>query len=178
MRKTLLTGAAIIGGSISFAHAQIPANPSEGQLVAPYGAAGNTSNNNNAWGTANTPTGSTAAGQLSAIRPPNVYALPTPGTIVIHMNGRVESDVAATFSTGNTGTTATGAPNGFKLNPVGVATDIRLYFGADGMAANALRYGAAIELWENFEGGTADSNPAAASNSGSANSSGQTVFVR
>jgi hypothetical protein len=178
MHRMLLTSVALLGGSISFAYAQTPANPSQGQLVAPYGAAGATSNNNNAWGTANTPTGSLAAGPLSTIRAPNVYAVPNPGTIVIHMNGRVESDVAATFSTGNTGTTATGAPNGYKLNPVGVASDIRLYFGADGLAANGLRYGGAIELWQNFEGGTADSNPAAASNSGSANSSGQTVFVR
>jgi hypothetical protein len=178
MRKTLLTGVALFGGCISFAHAQTPANPSQGQLAAPFGAAGATSNNNNAWGIANTPSGSLAAGQLSAIRPPNVYAVPKPGTLVIHMNGRVEADVAATFSTGNTGTTATGAPNGFKINPVGVASDMRLYFGADGLAANGLRYGGAIELWQNFEGGTADSNPAAVSNSGSANSSGQTVFVR
>ena len=178
MRRLLLTSAAVFTGSISFAHAQVPANPSQGQLVAPYGAGGSTSNNNNAWGTANTPTGSVAAGPLSTIRAPNVYAVPTPGTLVIHMNGRVEADLTANFSTGNTGTGPTGAPNGYKLNPVGVASDIRLYFGADGLSANGLRYGAAIELWQNFEGATGDSNPTNGANSGSANSSGQTVFVR
>ena len=104
--------------------------------------------------------------------------MPNPGTLVIHFNGRVEADVAANFTSVDKGTTATGQPNGYKLNPVGVASDIRLYFGADGLSTSGIRYGAAIELWQNFEGGTADSNPASASNSGSANSSGQTVFVR
>jgi hypothetical protein len=178
MRKILLASAAFLGGTVALAHAQAPANPVQGQLAAPYGSGGNTSNNNNAWGIANTPTGSVAAGPLSTIRAPNTYALPKPGTLVIHINGRVEADVAANFTSVDKGTTATGAPNGYKLNPVGVASDIRLYFGADGMAVNGLRYGAAVELWQNFEGGTADSNPASASNSGSANSSGQTVFVR
>jgi hypothetical protein len=178
MRRILLAGAVIVSGPALLAHAQVAPNPSQGQLAAPYGAGGNTSNNNNAWGTANTPTGSALAGSLSTIRAPNTYAVPAPGTLVIHMNGRVEADVAASFTSVDKGTTATGAPNGFKLNPVGVASDIRLYFGADGLATNGLRYGAAIELWQNFEGSTADSNPANSSNSGSANSSGQTVFVR
>jgi Gram-negative porin len=178
MRKILLASTVLLGGTLSLAHGQAPANPNQGQLAAPYGAGGNTNNNNNAWGTANTPTGSTAAGLLSTIRPPDVYAVPTPGTIVIHLNGRVESDVAANFTSVDRGTNANGTPNGFKVNPVGVAGDIRLYFGVDGKAANGMRFGAATELWQNFEGGTADSNPAAASNSGSSNSSGQTVFVR
>jgi Gram-negative porin len=178
MRRILLAGAAFVAGTASLAHAQAPANPTQGQLAAPYGAGGNTSNNNNAWGIANTPTGSIAAGPLSTFRAPNTYAVPTPGTLVIHLNGRVEADVAANFTSVDKGTTATGTPNGSKLNPVGIASDIRLYFGADGLAANGIRYGGAVELWQNFEGGTADSNPAAASNSASANSSGQTVFVR
>jgi hypothetical protein len=180
MRKVLLASAALLGGTVSLAHAQSTAvaNPTQGQLIAPYGAGGNTSNNNNAWGTANTPTGSVAAGPLSTLRAPNTYAVPTPGTLVIHLNGRVEADVVANFTSVDRGTNANGTPNGYKLSPVGVASDIRLYFGADGMAANGVRYGAAVELWQNFEGGTADSNPASSSNSGSANSSGQTVFVR
>jgi hypothetical protein len=178
MRKILLASAALLTGTVSLAYAQAPANPMQGQLAAPYGAGGNTSNNNNAWGIANTPTGSAAAGPLSTIRAPNTYAVPAPGTLVIHLNGRVEADVAANFTSVDKGTTATGQPNGFKVNPVGVASDIRLYFGADGLSTTGIRYGAAIEVWQNFEGGTADSNPANASNSGSSNSSGQTVFVR
>jgi hypothetical protein len=178
MRKLLLASAALVGATVPLAYAQSPANPMQGQMAAPYGAGGNTSNNNNAWGIANTPTGSTAAGPLSTIRAPNTYVVPTPGTVVIHVNGRVETDVAADFTSVDKGVNANGTPNGYKLNPIGVAADLRLYFGVDGMAANGLRYGAATELWENFEGSTADSNPASASNSGSANSSGQTVFVR
>ncbi len=179
MRRILLASAALIGSAISPSYAQSPpANPLQGQYIGLYGAGGATSNNNNAWGTANTPTGSLAAGPLSTIRAPHVYATPTPGTLVIHLNGRVEADVAANFTSVDKGTNSNGTPNGYKLNPVGVASDIRIYFGADGLAANGLRYGAAMELWQNFYGGTGDSNPANASNSGSGNSSGQTVFVR
>jgi hypothetical protein len=178
LRKVLLASAALLGGSFSLSHAQVPSNPTQGQYVGPFGAGGATSNNNNAWGNANTATGSTAAGLLSTIRAPNVYASPTPNTIVIHLNGRVEADVASTWTSVDRGTNPNGTPNGYKVNPVGIATDMRLYFGADGMAANGLRYGGAIEIWQNFFGGTADSNPAAANNSGSANSSGQTLFVR
>ena len=78
MRKILLASAALITGTVSLAYAQAPANPMQGQLAAPYGSGGNTSNNNNAWGIANTPTGSAAAGPLSTIRAPNTYAVPNP----------------------------------------------------------------------------------------------------
>jgi hypothetical protein len=183
MRKVLLASAALLGGTVSLAYAQAPTvavapAPSQGQLVAPYGASGSTNTNNNAWGIANTPTGSAAAGPLSTIRAPYVYATPVPGTLVIRLNGRVEADVAANFTSVDVGRNANGAPNGYKLNPVGVATDIRLYFGADGMAANGLRYGGAIELWQNFYGGTAESAATTASVSGSGYASAQTVYVR
>ena len=64
MRNILLASAALLTGTVSLAYAQAPANPMQGQLAAPYGSGGNTSNNNNAWGIANTPTGSAAAGPL------------------------------------------------------------------------------------------------------------------
>ncbi len=132
-----------------------PAAPNQGQLAAPYGAGPAANNNNNAWGIANTPTGSAAAGPLSgSIYAPNVDAVPAPGTIVIRLNGRVEVDVTANYTSVDKGVTATGAPTGYKLNPVGVSSYMRLYPGFDGMAANGLRYGAAIELRENF--GAAD----------------------
>jgi hypothetical protein len=180
VRKLLIASVALLSAFEGLAYAQTvaPANPTQGQLVAPYGAGGNTSNNNNGWGTANTPTGSAEAGPLSTIRAPNVDAVPHPGTIVIRLNGRVEADVAASFTSVDTGRTATGVPNGYKLNPIGVATDVRLYFGVDGLSVNGIRYGAAVETWENFQGGTADSSATAASNSGTANSQGQTVYIR
>src|ERR1700749_5141825 len=111
MRNILLASVGLAGGAVSPVHAQQAANPTQGQLGAPYGAGGKTSNNNNAWGTANTATGSVAAGPLSTIRAPNVYATPTPGTIVIHLNGRVEADVAANFTSVDRGTNPDGTPN-------------------------------------------------------------------
>jgi hypothetical protein len=161
--------------------AQTAANPSQGQLAAPYGAGPAANNNNNAWGIANTPTGSAAAGPLSTIYAPNVDAVPAPGTIVVRLNGRVEVDVTAFYSSLNSGVTATGAPTGFKSNPVGITSYMRLYPGFDGMAANGLRYGAAVELRENFGAGNATTfgnNTGATATSPSANTSLETVFVR
>src|SRR6201747_1987646 len=153
MRKLLMASAAILGASGSLALAQT-ANPNQGQLAAPYGAGPASNNNNNAWGIANTPTGAAAAGTLSTIYAPNVNAVPAPGTIVIRLNGRVEADVTALYSGVNTGVNANGTPNGFKVNPVGITSYMRLYPGFDGVAANGLRYGAAVEVRENFGAAT------------------------
>jgi hypothetical protein len=186
MRKLLMASAAILGASGGLALAQVPpvpvtANPNQGQFAAPYGAGPAANNNNNAWGAANTPTGSAAAGPLSTVYAPNVDAVPAPGTIVIRLNGRVEVDATANYTSVDKGVNANGTSNGFKLNPVGISTYMRLYPGFDGLAANGLRYGAAIELRENF--GAADrtfANTATggAANSPSANTSAETVFVR
>jgi predicted porin len=175
MRKILLASVAFFSGTVALAQAQAPANPSQGQLTAPYGAGPATNNNNNAWGIANTLSGSAAAGPLSTEYPPNVYAVPTPGSIVIHLNGRVEVDLAANSSNLNTGVNANGTPNGFKLNPVGIGSYVRLYPGFDGVAANGLRYGASTELRENFVAGT---NASGGTASPSGTSSSQTIFVR
>ena len=187
MRKLLMASAAVLGASSSLALAQKVANPNQGQFAAPYGAGPAANNNNNAWGTANTPTGSAAAGPLSTIYAPNVDAVPAPGTIVIRLNGRVESDIVANYSTGNVGITASptgGRPNGYKLNPVGVATYLRLYPGMDALAANGLRYGASAEVRTAFYAGIAQSGGGGASNtpgaltSASGNTSTETLFVR
>jgi hypothetical protein len=151
MRKILLAGAALFGGTVTLAQAQVPAgtapaNPSQGQLAAPYGTGPAGMNNNNAWGVANTPSGSLAAGPLSAIYPPNTVAVPAPGTIVIRLNGRVEVDVSANYTSADTGRNANGTPNGFKSNPVGISSYFRLYPGFDGMSSNGVRYGASVEL--------------------------------
>ena len=177
MRKMLLASAALWSGSIGLGHAQapLPSNPSQGQYAAPYGAGPATNNNNNAWGIANTPSGSTAAGPLSSVYAPNVIAVPAPGTIVIRLNGRVEVDVAASFTTVDTGLNPNGTPNGYKVNPVGIGSYFRLYPGFDGVAANGLRYGGAVELRENFYGGT---NTTGGTNGPSANTSAQTIYVR
>jgi predicted porin len=170
MRKLLMATAAIMGATGGLAYAQTPANPSQGQLAAPYGAGPANWNNNNAWGIANTPSGSAAAGPLSTIYAPNVDAVPAPGTVVIRLNGRVEAELAGTFSNLNNSY----AP-GYKLNPVGISSYVRLYPGFDGLAANGLRYGASVEIRENFYGSTTTSG---ANSSTSGNISAQTLFVR
>ncbi|WP_428539503.1 porin [Rhodopila sp.] len=192
MRKLLMASAAVLGASSSLALAQPIANPAQGQLAAPYGAGPAANNNNNAWGTANTPSGGAAAGPLSTIYAPNVDKVPAPGTIVIRLNGRVEVDVTANYTSVDKGVTGTGAPTGFKLNPVGISSYVRLYPGFDGLAANGLRYGAAVELRENVSGGTANGStfangtsvganglvPSGTATGPSTNSSNETVFVR
>jgi hypothetical protein len=182
MRKLLMASAAILGasGGLAVAQSTAPAPATQGQYAGPYGAGPAANNNNNAWGIANTPTGSAAAGPLSSIYAPNVDAVPAPGTVVIRLNGRVEVDVGAFYSGLNTGVTATGAANGYKVNPVGVGSYMRLYPGFDGMAANGLRYGAAIELRENFQAGNATNFgvTGGTATSPSTNSSLETVFVR
>ena len=185
MRKLLMASAAILGASGGLAFAQTPvANPAQGQFAAPYGAGPAANNNNNSWGIANTPSGSAAAGPLSALNPPNTDAVPAPGTVVIRLNGRVEVDVAATYATGMSGVTATGASNGYKVNPIGIGSYMRLYPAFDGKAANGLRYGASIELRENFNSGvftgsqTSTIATTATATSPSGNTSAQTVFVR
>ena len=186
MRKLLMASAAVMGASGGLALAQPVANPNQGQLAAPYGAGPAANNNNNAWGTANTPTGSAAAGPLSTIYAPNVDAVPAPGTVVIRLNGRVESDVVADYSTGNVGIAPSptgGTPNGYKLNPVGVATYLRLYPGMDALAANGLRYGAAAEVRTAFFSGVAQSgggasNTPGSQSSASGNTSANNLYVR
>jgi hypothetical protein len=200
MRKLLMASAAILGtsGSLAFAQSQVPANPSQGQLAAPYAGGASYNSNNNAWGIANTPSGSAAAGGLSTYGAlgQNFYAVPAPGTVVIRLNGRVEADVGVGFTsldritttvtTPATLTTAGAIVPGstrtvtYKLNPVAVASYMRLYPGFDGASTNGIHYGAQIELRENFESAQTSSgslqSPALASPS--LNTSAQSVMVR
>ena len=145
MRKTLLASAAIIGASGGLAVAQNAPNPSQGQYIAPLLGGPSAQNNNNTF----------------AASIPGGAAVPTPGTVVIRLNGKVYAEGDLSYGSGlqsakGTIVPASGAtPNasGYKLNPIGIASYLRLYPGIDGMAANGLRYGAAAELRENFEGG-------------------------
>jgi hypothetical protein len=138
---------------------------------------------------------------------PGPLANPTPGTIVVHFNGKVQVDAAgiwtsadsrfvtapagspgaaaitsigsgplapATATSASTAQSAILGVNGtgsVKLQPQNLASFARLYAGADGMATNGLRYGAAIELRQNFEGERSGA-------SASTYTSGQTLFVR
>ncbi|MBN8874830.1 MAG: porin [Rhodospirillales bacterium] len=174
MRKMLLASAAMLGAATSLApaYAQAPSIPvtySQGQIATnpsaspPAGA----NNNNN-----------------TAVSPvPGNVAVPTPGTVVIHINGRVTTELNGAWSSLDKGTFpavtglngATLAPAGsFKLQPTNISTFARIYTGMDGMAANGLRYGGAIEVRENFTGQSSNSGGTGASGY----SSSQTLYVR
>ena len=113
MRKLFLAIVAVLGATSTLALAQVSAAPAaatQGQYAGPYGAGPAANNNNNAWGIANTPSGSAAAGSLSgSIYSPNVNAVPAPGTVVIRLNGRVEVDVTANYTSVDKSVSATGA---------------------------------------------------------------------
>jgi hypothetical protein len=138
---------------------------------------------------------------------PGALANPTPGTIVVHINAKVQVDVggmwtsadqraftapagapgaapitsigsgplaASTATSASTAQSAILGVNGTgtaKVQPQGIGSFARLYFGGDGMATNGLRYGAAIEVRENFPGEQSGS-------SASTYSSLETFYVR
>lgn len=215
MRKILLASVATLGavGWAGLAAAQAPAGAqAQGQFVAiplPYGAAA--ANNNNQYQATLTPPGTAVApgGQIAVAA--GFMANPTPGTIVIHLGGKVDAEVQANFTSVDTysGTTAPigtlnastgvttagkGVPYTDKIQPIGIGSFVRLYPGVDGMAANGLRYGASVEIRQNFmsgnsygvstTGSTASAIPSGANTIGtgaaspSGSSSAQTLFVR
>jgi hypothetical protein len=135
---------------------------------------------------------------------PGPLANPTPGTIVVHFNGKVQVDFGGAWTSADTrfvtapaGSLGAGTPGGpaiiapgaatpagtivgnsgtgvVKLQPQIMFSFARLYAGADGMATNGLRYGAAIEVRQNFTGQSSDNTSSGASGY----SSLQTMFVR
>ncbi len=176
MRKFLLASVATLGtgGLAGAAFAQAPAvpgAPTQGQVA--YPAANPTAyvNNNNNY-------------QAPAL--PGALANPTPGTIVVHVNGKVQVDFMGVWSNADSRVATAPAPgtlgailgnNGtgvVKLQPQSINSFARVYFGGDGMATNGLRYGAAIELRQNFTGQISNN----ASSGASGYSSLNTVFVR
>jgi hypothetical protein len=173
MRKFLLASVATLGtgGLTGVAMAQ-PAGgpvgaPTQGQQAYPAAPSPTAYVNNN--------------NNYQAPALPGPLANPTPGTIVIHVNGKVQVDYGMTWTSADTrfagtfpATAANPVVGQVKLQPQTMFAFAREYFGADGMATNGLRYGAAIELRENFTG-TISSN---ASSGASSQSSLQTVFVR
>src|SRR5579859_3025743 len=113
------------------------------------------------------------ANNRSVMPLPNGVANPTPGTIVIHINGRIETGLVVESSDLNSFGGAGALPPA-KLDPVSLQGFARIYTGVDGMATNGLRYGASIEIRQDFgpaAGSTANSG-------GSANSFNSTLFVR
>jgi hypothetical protein len=167
MRKLLLAGAAFVG-SVGVASAQtaMPMAPTQGG-VTQYNAimAGNNQNNSD-----------------GSPLPANANA-PTPGSVVIHLNGRV--NVYAAVSGGSLNTYL-----GNKTAPDQFLGYFRLYPGMDALATNGLRYGGIVEIRQNFIGNTLGLTFAAAttgasngagsnfSNSPSGSSCASTLYVR
>jgi hypothetical protein len=102
-----------------------PASPLQGQLIAPPGNPIFPNNNNSAIGTATK----------------GAAANPTPGTMVIHLGGRV---MFQWFQSWNSLSTA-----GNDRTSNQMQTWLRLYPGMDAMAANGMRYGAQMEIRTN-----------------------------
>jgi predicted porin len=129
---------------------------------------------------------------------PGVFANPTPGTIVVHVNGRVHTGFKSIWSSADQrfATAPAGAPGGpllapgatpslatligtngtgpVKLAPDALFSYARIYLGADAMATNGLRYGGAIEVRQNFIGQISNNQSSGASGY----SSLETLFVR
>jgi hypothetical protein len=185
MRKFLLASVATLGtaGLTGAAYAQataaaIPMNPVQGGFVtAPLASPPVGANNNN---------------NKQAPALPGPAANPTPGTIVVHFNGFVVTEFTNAFTSVDNrtspaisslaagGTSLASAtvgtvPQGTnKLMPQEFGSYARLFAGVDGMATNGLRYGAGMEIRQNFIGQY--------SNNGSSGASGyssyETLFVR
>jgi hypothetical protein len=200
MREFLLRSASIVAMIVPVLHTAsaqtppIPLQPTQGVVAAPSMPNATANAGNAVTGEPNRFQGYTKSfsGTLPA---------PAPGTVIIRLNGKVEVDLNAFSTTSNKSVTVGGGPSGFKVNPISFGSLARLYPAVDGMTTNGLRYGAAIELRENFgaptglasagattaggvqpvglSGGTPASGTAvAAASSASAYSSSETVFVR
>jgi hypothetical protein len=169
MRKLLLASVAMLGATSGLALAQESGatfSPTQGMTSMPASPTPPASSftASNSYGNVVGHVGGAAYG---------MFKPPTPGTITIHLGGKVEVDMNAQWSTNNQGA-------GSKANPVTFGSYMRLYPGVDGMATNGLRYGASIEFRENFPGSAAQPTPVlnVAAPSASTYSSGETVFVR
>jgi predicted porin len=141
MRKYLLAGAAMFGATMAVqgsAYAQAPAPaapvlaaPPMGTLITPnFGKSANDNNN------------------YQAVAIPGAVVNPTPGSMVIRLNGKIWSEFGVEGSTGD----QAGTNNGNKLAPYSMDTYLRLYPGVSGMSTNGLRWGAQAEIRENFQG--------------------------
>jgi hypothetical protein len=187
MRKLLLASVATLGtaGLTGAAYAQapgapIPQNPVQGGFVtAPLASPPVGANNNN---------------NRQAPALPGPAANPTPGTIVVHFNGFVVSEfetawtstdsrIAAPVTFNQASTSPPSAANvlvgnipggSVKVMPQQISSYARLFAGVDGMAANGLRYGAGMEIRQNFIGQYSNN----ASSGASGYSSYETMFVR
>jgi hypothetical protein len=142
MRKILLASAAMLGAatgivSPAFAQSSSTQQPAvagpqalQGQVAAPWWAGASYNNQNN------------SLAQISTYQG-NVVGLgfdsaPLPGTVVIHLHGRLEFDADASFSNGNNlpGGTSTSGQAVIATTPAAVATTITPAAGATPVVAS------------------------------------------
>jgi predicted porin len=189
MRKYLMASAATLGavamaGAASAQTAPPAAPPAYTQGLIPTNAVsiGGANNNNNY-----------QAGLLQGS-----VVNPTPGTMVIHLNVGVVEEASlqsSSFTTFTQGAPALGAiipgvtpvthlpantapPAGtYKQNPQSFQGYVRIYPGVDAMATNGLRYGAGVEIRENW-GSTVPNGGSLNSTSASSVTSNQSLFIR
>jgi len=177
MRKLLLASAATVG-LVGTAVAQTPPAPTE-MLGIPSQPSTYLGGNN----ALNSDGSALPAGPST----------PTPGTMTIHLNGRVWGYVGVqggSSSVVSPAAAGSGSISGGKVNPEQVIGYFRLYPGMDALATNGLRYGGIVEIRQNFIGqayglnisaptGTANPGAGAANaSSPSGNSSTSTLYVR
>ena len=167
MRKLLLASAATVG-LVGTAVAQTPPAPTE-MLGIPSQPSTYLGGNNSL---------NSDGGPL-----PSSPSAPTPGTMTIHLNGRVWGYLGV-----QGGTSSNVAGN--KVQPEQFIGYFRLYPGVDALATNGLRYGAIVEIRQNYVGQAYGLNitaPPGTSNNGaggnyaaspSGASCGSTLYVR
>jgi len=177
MRKYLLAGVAVLGATAAV-QGSAYAQPAPAMPLAPP-----------QMGILQTPSSGKSANDNNNYQPaplPGAVATPTPGSMVIRLNGKIWSEYGLGGGTGltNSGAGQTGglgSPINPHQNPAGknsanggLGTYFRLYPGFDAQATNGLRYGGQVEIRENFI--------AAASGTGNTGLSGltcgQTLYVR
>jgi predicted porin len=157
MREILLATTTMLASAVGFstvtiAQTALPA-PTEGVIASPLPVQAANNNNN------------------SFVIPGDGVPKPAPGTVVIHLNGRVATGFADSKT--SLDNVSAGAPAA-KLDPVSILGFVRLYPGIDAVATNGLRYGASVEIRQDF-GPTAGNT---SNSGGSANSFSSTLFVR
>ena len=178
MRRLLAASVATLGavGWLGAADAQTPSAitlppvPTQGQMpMAPA---------------ASPPASSFTPNNMTGVMARGSTANPTPGSVVVHIDGRVLVDYWGSWTSVDKGTAA-GLNTGFKVAPNNLATYARIYTGVDGMATNGLRYGGSIEIRQNFPAniganasGAGTLTGGGTSSGASSYSSGETLFVR
>jgi hypothetical protein len=160
MRKLLLATAAMLGATVGATGLAVaaPAFTNQGTVATPANMGSFTYGDNN---------------YMSGTPTKGSVANPTPGTMVIRLGLMMQVGIGAAWSNLDTGTSAAGVTQ--KLSPVLIQEYMRIYPGVDAMAANGLRYGAAVELRQNYAS-AAGAEPL--TNGGTVYTSTQTVFVR